>query len=135
MPNIERLTQLARVVRAAPEHRFHMRTFMEKTTCGTAYCAAGWAFVDPWFTEHKFHDIWTTGTEHIWTTEDELAEYFGLSNRDANRLFALDINRYAEPHAVTKGEVLANIEQLLAGLPAELYDAVSADDDTTDDSE
>ena len=48
----ERLTQLRRVVVEAAPDRFDMRSFSADTPCGTAYCAAGWAAIDPWFREH-----------------------------------------------------------------------------------
>jgi hypothetical protein len=45
----ERLRQLRRVVAAAPADRFVMDRFCTAgQPCGTAYCAAGWAALDPW---------------------------------------------------------------------------------------
>ena len=46
MPNIEALTQLRRVVEAAPEELFHMRAVVEHVDCGTRRCALGWAIIE-----------------------------------------------------------------------------------------
>jgi hypothetical protein len=115
--NTEALQQLRRVVESAPDDLFHMRAVVERTSCGTARCAIGWAAVDPWFQEN------TRLPELIPPSYDRkglpslyaLNELFDISSIDANNLFAGSISRYVNEHAVSKEEVLWNIDELLAG--------------------
>lgn len=126
---IERLKQLRRVVEAAPEDRLHMRTFCEQAECGTAYCAAGWAAIDPWFRENtEIEGVFEYADDGhlftgfgVWDVFDPLADIFGISRLAAGCLFGYGMSVTDEPHAVTKAEVLANIDRLLRGLPAERY--------------
>jgi hypothetical protein len=127
--NRERLEQLRRVVLAAPPERFHMRTWCEKALCGTAYCAAGWAAVDPWFRENTdIERIFRVGHDgmvyaEIFTPTDGLAKIFDISSADSRNLFGGDLNpTYSDPHGVSQKDVVANIDRILAGLPAEPYE-------------
>jgi hypothetical protein len=129
MANIERLKQLRRVIEEAPEDRLHMRRWCEKAKCGTAYCAAGWAAVDPWFAENtairKIFHVEPDGFVEPLACEvmGDLAKLFGITNRDARYLFGGALESGAGPHSVTKKEVLDNIDRLLAGDSAERYAA------------
>lgn len=124
----ERLTNLARVVAAAPAHRFHMRKFMEETECGTAYCAAGWASHDLWFKQQGFPFPSMVLDDCILHPTESLAEFFSISETDADALFALNAGTHIGPHAITKEDVLGNIQALLAGEDAEEYAAISGDE-------
>jgi hypothetical protein len=129
MANIERLTQLRRVIEEAPEDRLHMRRWCEKAKCGTAYCAAGWAAVDPWFAENtairKIFHVEPGGFVEPLSGEvmSDLAKLFGITNTDARNLFGAALEPGTGPHSVTKKEVLDNIDRLLDGQPAERYAA------------
>jgi hypothetical protein len=125
MANLECLRQLRRVVEAAPEDRFEMTIFSVSGKCGTAYCAAGWAAIDPWFREHtelgQVFRMCEDGTLN-WGRNLELTPVlgraFGLEEWDVDRLFGMFVNWVGE---VTRQHVLANIDRLLAGEPARSY--------------
>ncbi len=139
--NIVMLKQLRRVAENAPEDLLHMRAVVERSGCGTARCLLGWSFVDAWFIEntmfHRFHDHNDQYLPDDLDTPD-LAIMFGISKRDAEKLFATDScppNMSAHcvsklpPKAETdrfavKQEVLNNIDRLLAGKRAVNYKAV-----------
>jgi hypothetical protein len=95
--------------------------FSQETDCGTAYCAAGWAVVDPWFREHTDLGATTRLREDgslkwlIRPAWEVLAWVFGLSGEEVSALF------YPDKDRVTKEEVLINIDRLIAGRPARLY--------------
>lgn len=139
MPDIERLRQLRRVIEAAPEDRFQMRAWCEVAECGTAYCAGGWAAVDPWFRENTEINetlrvrpggfvvaLDPTRTVH------ELARLFDLDFADARDLFGINAPP-EDPHAIGKDEVLENIDLLIAGEPAMMYAAIRGDEDEDED--
>jgi hypothetical protein len=117
----ERLRQLRRVVEAVPDHLLHMRRFTEESPCGTAHCALGWAVVDPWFRSQGI-----TSEVHLDGAYPfaEAARFFDLTELDTTNLFGgtLDLHE-VDPHAVTKAEVLWNIDRLLACLPTRPYRA------------
>lgn len=123
MANIERLTQLRRVVEAAPEHLLDMGSFKLTKDCGTAYCAAGWAAIDPWFVKQGL-DLFAEvdGGDPFY----HLADFFNLDTEDANNLFGADLARNDN---VSKEEVLANIDRLIAGQHTEPYPGVEEDYD------
>lgn len=134
MPNIERLQQLRRVVEAAPDDRLHMRAWSERAECGTAYCAAGWAALDPWFQENTpilgvFEITETKMVESLGNSSIDLADLFGITSRDASALFATYSLCGIGPHAISKAEVLANIDRLIAGDSAKRYAATLRGDD------
>jgi hypothetical protein len=123
MANLECLRQLRRVVEAAPEDRFDMRRFSTPTDCGTAYCAAGWAAIDPWFREHtELGRAFRVGVGGMLGWDDDLAEVlgevFGLTDGETNRLFGMFVG---ESCGVTRRLVLASIDRLLAGKAARSY--------------
>jgi hypothetical protein len=111
--NIEALKQLKRVVRNAPMERFNMVSQVivrrdEVHECGTAMCAAGWASVDPWFSQRGFRG-------------DEMFKpnIFGLSAADSRALFGGGL--YPGCPRVSKRMVLANINRLINGEDALPY--------------
>jgi hypothetical protein len=126
MPNVERLQQLRRVVNAAPDDRFHMAAWCDRSTCGTTYCAAGWAAVDRWFRENtSIDEIFSVNAKGFVTVESEdvfgdLAQLFGLTNESAFNLFGL-VPLSDDPHLVTKAMVIANIDALIEGRKARTY--------------
>ena len=132
MPNTEALTQLRRVVEAAPEELFHMRAVVEHVDCGTARCALGWAIIDPWFQANtrinealpadydRQQYLTDDGTEGV------LCEIFDIDEEDTSYLFAADLSVRVDPHAVPRRTVLANIDRLLAGKRAVKYKATLA---------
>jgi hypothetical protein len=123
MANVECLRQLRRVVEAAPEDRFDMRWISTLTDCGTAYCTAGWAGIDPWFRQHtELGRAFRVGLGGMLNWDEDLAEVlgkvFGLTDRETYRLFGLFVG---EGDEATRRHVLANIDRLLAGEPARSY--------------
>jgi hypothetical protein len=132
MANEEALRQLRRVAEEAPDDRLHMRSFTETGPCGTAHCLAGWAEIDPWFLTNTplpaVLAMYTDGQPGEGErTFAGLAAVFGLKQEDADNLFGSDLTPSVGPHAVSKAEVLWNIDQLLAGQPALPYAATRAD--------
>ena len=90
--NIERLQQLRRVVKAAPEDLWDMSGFNSHTDCGTAHCAAGWAALDPWFQEKtEILSIFDALNDEVWqrstTTHYQLMKLFGLTVKQTSDLF------------------------------------------------
>jgi hypothetical protein len=125
-PNITALKQLRRVVENAPDDLLHMRKFRESSSCGTARCAAAWATIDPWFIERGL----TSGTagfpSYKGSSASEatsaLMKFFRLTREQAQDLFALTISCYSvDPHAISKRQVLTQIDRLLRGEPTKPY--------------
>jgi hypothetical protein len=135
MTNVERLTQLRRVVEAAPSHLFVMNDF-ETTVpgCGTAYCAYGWAEQDQWFIKNGL----PTDFSDLERPElfQALADYFRIGRRDADRLFGAGFTMDGEGGFMTdKAPVLANIDRLIAFEDAELYDGCEENEYNYDDGD
>lgn len=127
MPNIEALQQLRRVVENAPEDLLHMRRVVDPSPCGTARCALGWCLVDPWFqknTELRNYAAWADDT----FPPANLEAIFGAEPEEIDHVFAGSINTYADGHAVSKAEVLWNIDRLMAGEETRPYAATDPDD-------
>jgi hypothetical protein len=129
MANVECLRQLRRVVEEAPADRFDMRDFCLPTSCGTAYCAAGWAAIDPWFRANTRIGEWFRGDagDLLYIHPNArfgLQEIFGLEETATKRLFALGVDCWAP---AMKRAVLANIDRLLAGKRARSYADMVAD--------
>jgi hypothetical protein len=126
MPNIELLQQLRRVVNAAPDDRFHMGVWCDRSLCGMVYCAAGWAAVDRWFRKNtSIGDIFGVSVRGFVTVESDdvfgdLAKLFELATDSAFKLFGL-VPYGDGPHAVTKAMVIANIDALIEGRKARTY--------------
>ncbi len=115
MPNREALTNLRRVVAAAPEERFDMRDVV----CGTSRCALGWCFLDPWFMEHHLGGLTVYDIDFY-----KAGEIFGLGYDDRRALFAGSAMLSMRPDVVSRQEVLENIDRLLAGELAQTYRAL-----------
>jgi hypothetical protein len=158
MANVERLKQLRRVVEQAPEHRFHMNHWCDTNAgCGTAYCAAGWAALDPWFRENteieqifklehlgpdpeikglELFDVRSRDWPYIGRTFGRLADMFDIEDEESERLFGQGLEADdSHNHVVTKAEVLERIDGLIEGQEIEPYEAVieSAEDDEDED--
>ena len=125
MANIERLTQLRRVVEAAPAHLFVMNdieTYLcDGQSCGTAYCAYGWATQDAWFKADGIPEhLGGANRVDLFTA---LARYFDLTQGDTDDLFGgdFDLDEPDEGYMTDKAPVLANIDLLIAGKPAVPY--------------
>lgn len=133
----ERLKELRRVVEAAPEERFEMKHFCTEASCGTAYCAAGWAAIDPWFQENtEILDIFDISIDDDGAYVEEkddgatfeyLAEMFDISPQDTTNLFGGNLFRYSK--TVPKGLVLKNIDSLLKGRKTSQYIVANQIDD------
>jgi hypothetical protein len=126
MANVENLLQLKRVVENAPEHRFHMTAFIEAAECGTAYCAAGFAAIDPWFQENTtIGEAFKLGKNEQFEIEgdpfDKLQDIFELDKHDTLNLFGANISSSAGVHDVTKEMVLDNIDRAINGEDIEPY--------------
>lgn len=127
--DVQALTELRRVVKAAPKHLFHMRSITEEAPCGTAHCAIGWAAVDPWFQANKpgmCDDILgKSDKEEFVPFTTPATKAFGLTLDQATKLFGGDLMFGGDRHPVSKAEVLWNIDQLLAGKEPRSYAATS----------
>lgn len=128
--NIEALKQLRRVVSDAPDDLFHMRAVTEQSKCGTARCAAGWAIIDPWFQKNtRINEAMPAD----WSNEglsgaNIIEQVFGLDEGNSERLFAMSAGCNLDAHDITKIEVIANIDRLIAGEDAEEYEALCYED-------
>lgn len=102
--NIEGLQQLRRVMVASPDNDLFDLAYVDlDKDCGTAHCAAGWAFVDPWFMDQPGA---TEGIYQLWT-------FLGLTRAQGAILFATG-NRCSDLHGpVAKQLVIENIDLLL----------------------
>lgn len=137
--NFEALRQLRRVVEAAPDDLLHMRAIVELAKCGTARCALGWAIIDPWFQQNTaINELIPAnfrgqaisdlpdhqGGHNTWKS---LSGIFGIGLDNTDNLFAGDIFQDTNEHAVSKAEVLWNIDELLAERDALPYRAATWD--------
>lgn len=104
--NLKALKKLREIFATVPPHSVHMAVVMERTHCGSAGCLLGWslAYQDnhPWFKRAMDKDC-------------------GLSNEDARRLFAIDVMSdpilVANPHAISKRQVLSRLDAAISGKP------------------
>jgi hypothetical protein len=126
--NIEALTQLRRVAVEAPDELFHMRAVVETLECGTARCLLGWMIIDPWFIQNTpisqfvppdYDEVFMPDVDDMC----DIAEMFGLSEKQTEKLFGDGLDTNMDPHAVPKAEVLWNINRLIAGRKARSYRA------------
>ncbi len=131
MANIEVLKQLRRVAEEAPEDRLHMTSFVDpRASCGTARCLLGWAIVDPWFQKNtRINDFMPAdydmpGMALNTNKRKLLREIFDIDGYDQSALFAFNATMTADPHAVTKAEILGNIDALIAGGRARRYEGL-----------
>jgi hypothetical protein len=119
----ERLQQLRRVVAAAPADRFVMDRFCTVgLPCGTAYCAAGWAVLDPWFQKETpmlgCFELASRDQETMVKAYDgrtcfrELASVFDLDCIETEVLFGAGLPVDCK---VSQVAVIANIDRLLRG--------------------
>lgn len=143
MANKKNLRRLRDVIAAVPDDLLHMRRLIETADCGTAFCAAGWAATDPilgpqiarfpaikYITHLKVGATLTTWDLQFvgfQAVKEALCAILDLDRKDGDRLFASHISMNAEAHAVTKAEVLWNIDQLLEDKPARRYRATRGD--------
>jgi hypothetical protein len=119
----ERLRQLRRVVAAAPADLFVMDRFCTMNQpCGTAYCAAGWAALDPWFQKETPMSDYFDLVDHEQGTLvlanvsrncfRGLATIFDLDGIESKELFGADLPLGCK---VSQAAVIANIDRLLRG--------------------
>jgi hypothetical protein len=121
--HVERLRQLRRVVTAAPADRFDMRRFCTVgRSCGTAYCAVGWAALDPWFQKETpmsdYFDLMDHEQGTLVLANDNrncfrgLATIFDLDRFETEILFGTGLQFGRK---VSQAAVIANIDRLLQG--------------------
>jgi hypothetical protein len=122
--NVEALKELRRVCVEVPEERLHMRSIIEHAACGTAMCLFGWMVTDPYFRPTAIAACWFDFGIRLGV----VADFLGISERNAQLLFAGRIQADAPAHSVTKAEVLWNIDELLAGRDARPYAIFGAAD-------
>jgi hypothetical protein len=133
------LKHLRRVVENAPEELFHMRSIVEQAECGTARCALGWCLVDPWFQQNtRLGEVATWDQAYAPLPPDAEAQsyapavvrakfagdIFGISPNQAGTLFAFEIRSGADPHPISREQVIKNIDRLIKGRPAVAYPGV-----------
>jgi hypothetical protein len=72
---LNRYRQLRRVISSLPEHEANehivMQNWIQKTACGTARCAAGWAGIDPWFKKQGFRLLETGWPDLVFLPRDK----------------------------------------------------------------
>jgi hypothetical protein len=122
--NIEALKELRRVAIAAPEDLLHMAVVTEKAPCGTAHCLMGWAMVDPYF--RGLDGFPKGGRDWFTSMVPRAAKALGLEEIEAHCLFATSPHHLTfslNPHAISKAEVLWNLDELIAGRDAGAYEA------------
>jgi hypothetical protein len=135
--HVERLQQLRRVVAEAPAERFDMAWICRRDhACGTAYCAAGWAVLNPWFQQETpildhFMILYKSDRAIVTTKNPDgafpgLAQVFGLELTDARDLFGGNLYSGSE---VSQSEVIANIDRLLNGKRTIRYGVEDNDDE------
>lgn len=119
---IERWENVARVLRALPEHErqehWNMGIWGEKTPCGTVACAAGHCGLDPWFRERGFRldfrksnympDHWVESL-----SGSQVTQFFGRDGTDL--IFMNDRHRSVDT-------VIAEVESFLTELRRGEYD-------------
>lgn len=119
----ERLRQLRRVVAAAPADRFVMDRFCTVgLPCGTAYCAAGWAALDPWMQKEtpmldyfalvSFDPETLVAPRGLRDGFHGLSTVFDLKSAETEKLFGGDLPSGCK---VSQAAVIANIDRLLQG--------------------
>jgi hypothetical protein len=113
--NIEALRELRRVAEAAPDDLFHMHVVSEKAPCGTAHCLMGWAMIDPYF--RALPNFPRREGDWFLRMVPKAAKALGLNSEEAHLLFASGLAIGSDPHDIGKGEVLWNLDQLIAGKP------------------
>ena len=122
MPHITALRQLKRVIKNTPDDLLHMDKWAGTARCGTVRCAAGWAAVDPWFNEHGFtaHPGGSPTYAGKWPF-DSLRAFFRLTGAATDHLFAIDHPGLPGGHAVSKRQILNQIDRIIAGEPTHHY--------------
>jgi hypothetical protein len=122
--NTQALQRLRGVAENAPDDLLHMRLYREKAACGTAYCLLGWASLDPWFNERGL--VSADRDDRFWLALECIRPILDISPDDCDNLFATEILDDTGPHAISKQEVLDNIDRVIAGGRALRYRAVGA---------
>ncbi len=114
-----RLSELRRVVENAPDELLSMSHFSKKVSCGTAHCAAGWAALDPYFTERGLSLTAHGGLRYYYYMSfdafHDLAYLFKISVKASRKLFGCEPPQGDNWKNVKKEHVLANIDRMLAG--------------------
>lgn len=122
--NVKALRRLRSVFRAAPAELVHMRDYTESAPCGTARCLIGWGWTDQKLIEMGLPNIPQGGRAFY---SRRLAKFFGISVNVARHLFAFYLGRSSEqvlennPHAITKAQVLRQLDRVIAGKPIRPY--------------
>ena len=123
-PHITALRELKRVIENVPEDLLHMRWWQSRAECGTVRCAGGWAAVDPWFNKRGL----TANDSGAPRFRGEICDgalrpFFRLTVKATRDLFALYHPHpiALEGHAVSKRQVLNQIDRILAGQPTKPY--------------
>ncbi len=127
--NAERLKQLRRVCKAIKPEGLDMRFF----SCGTTHCLYGWAYLDSWFRantnivdmldrkgEVVDHNVCGNMNGFL----SRAAAIFDITPTDAQYLFGIGLSPASVgKEAISKSEVLENIDRLIRGESAEPYNA------------
>lgn len=144
--NVPAMQRLRWLVENAEADRFDMDRYAHVVydqfghTCGTAYCAAGFAAIDPWMQENTVigkvfrvadRKDGTGFSVEGWLARDSadcypdarkgLAVVFGISEADSSALFYPGVNSKRQGPKVIQQHVIDNIDRILAGKPAEPY--------------
>jgi len=127
-----------------------MRDFSSTMSCGTAYCAAGWARLDLVLQNttriceafdvsdlNKTVYFSRTALETFGVSEEGegllimtvLGIVFGISDEDADNLFGGELSFAYGEYDVSKEEVLENIDRILRGEPAIPYEALTEENE------
>lgn len=131
MANIERLQQARKIIDAAPEDRLRMAVLSQASGCDTTYCFAGWLIASPWFRDHtelgQFELTARGRILYIRNCEyhspfNAVAAVLAINADDADALMGLSCRFDNMAKQPDKACVIANINRIIAGLPAIPYD-------------
>jgi len=120
----DRMLQLRRIAVSIPDGLLNMAVVEQAAECGTARCLAGWATVDPWFVAQGITRVLRVGRQGRYIDWYELSAFFALAEYDTKTLFGAYLPRYMDPHAVSKAEVIANVDRAISGVVTVPYAAV-----------
>jgi hypothetical protein len=122
--NIKALKRLRAVFEKVPPHRVHMREVIGQAECGTVGCLLGWGTRDR---QLRKMGLVMDAHEDPFFTLRTARKVLGLGPKTAERLFAFnggpefDRALRADPHAISKGQVLEQLDRVIAGRPIKPY--------------
>jgi hypothetical protein len=116
--NIKALKRLRAVFRKVPAHQVHMKAIFHHASCGTVGCLWG----------HGRRDPVLRAMPGFTYDFSEVHEFLGLTERQCEELFLSSWIRpsvldalLADPHAISKAQVMDRLDSAIAGKPIKPY--------------